>query len=211
MYVNSKTDICNLASDLLSGATMTNVEVPATPEEELYSRWYELTRRKLLRDHPWNFAIKRAVLAASTTAPAFGYDKAYPLPADFVRLLTIGDGDNINDEIYPYQVEGGSILTTNLTTNDTTLQIRYIYDCEAVSAFDPMFIEVLAYEIALSLAYRVTNNNTNIERLNKMRNDAIMRAQAVDGQERPPIRIERSASRRARRQGHATNSNRVIF
>ena len=51
---------------------------------------YASTRRGLLRMHPWSFAKKRAQLAPVTTHPTFGYENSFPLPRDFVRVISAG-------------------------------------------------------------------------------------------------------------------------
>ena len=213
MSVNSSTDICNLTMDLLSAGTVQDVENPTTPTEELLARWYTLTRKSLLRSHPWNFAAKRAVLAASSTAPAFGYDKAYPVPSDFVRILYLNDTRyqlDVPSVSELFQFENNHILTSDVFTNDNTVKLVYVSDFKDVARMDPMFIDLLAHEIALRVAYKVTETNTNVERLAAIRDAAQSMAKAIDGQERPPRRIERSRSRHARRSGRGSE-HRIEF
>jgi hypothetical protein len=215
MSVNSPTDICNLALDLLSAGTVQNVEEPSSPTEELLSRWYDLSRKKCLREHPWNFAAKRAILAASSTDPAFGYSKAFPVPADFVRILYIStDLVTDQDTILPadqYQFENGSILITSNYGDATSLNLVYIYDIKEVSSMDPMFIELLAYDIALNVAYKVTENNSNIQRIGELARMKKAIAKAIDGQERPPQRVEYSRALSARRNNTTRNAHRITF
>ena len=213
MSVNSSTDICNLALDLLSGGTVHDIENPSDATEELFNRWYDTTRRRLLREHPWNFAAKRAVLAASSTAPTFGYNKAFPVPADFVRVLYINDTRYTSDvptATELYQFEDNKILTSDLFTSEDTLKLVYIKDFTDIPRMDPMFVDLLAHELALRVAYKITETNTNIERLAQIRKDASKIAKAVDGQERPPRRVERSNSRHARMSGRG-NEHRITF
>lgn len=215
MSVNSSTELCKLAADLLSASTsITDVENPTTPEEELYARWYDITRKKLLREHPWNFAATRIVLAASSTAPAFGYDKSFPLPSDFVRLLQINDKRftyDVPSTSEFYQLEGNSILTSDLFTAENTLNLTYVKDFTDVPRMDPMFVNLLAHEVALAVAFKVTESNTNVQRLAKIKQEASRLAKAVDGQERPPRRIERSKSRHVRTSAGRGNEHRIIF
>lgn len=215
MAITSSTDICNLALDLLSSGTVQDIENPSNPTEELLNRWYDQCRRKVLREHPWNFAAKRIQLAASSTDPVFGYDTQFPVPSDFIRLLTI------NDSVYTadvpasstlYKVENGNILISNLFSDSATLNLLYVCDYTNVSGMDPMFIDVLAYEIALSVAYKVAESNGNIERIATLAKERKALAKAIDGQESPPKVIERSRSRHVRRNNHANvDSHRIIF
>lgn len=216
MSINSSTDICNLALDLLSAGTVQDIENPTSATEELLARWYSQSRRKVLREHPWNFAIKRQILSASSTAPAFGYSKSFPVPSDFIRIVyvatdLVSDGDVV---LRPenYQVEGNNLLISNTFGDASQLRLVYVSDFKTVSQFDPMFIDLLAYEIAISIAYKVTESNTNIQRVTELHKQRAALAKAIDGQERPPVRVERSRSKHVRRNNHSTrDSHRIIF
>lgn len=215
MAITSSTDICNLALDLLSAGTVTDIENPTNPTEEILNRWYDHSRRKALREHPWNFAVRRITLSAGSTDPAFGYAKAFPMPANFLRVLYIStDLATDRETILPtsaYQFEGNSVLITNTYGDSTSLNLVYVADITTVSQFDPMFIDLLAHDIAISCAYKLTESNTNIDRLAQLARQRTLLAKAVDGQERPPERVERSKAINARRRGTTRDSHRIRF
>jgi len=197
MSVTSSTEICKLSLDLLQGGSVSDIAAPSTSIEEVCNRWYDHTRRKLLRQHPWNFAIRRAELAASITGPLFGASKQFPVPADFLRLLQIVDEDIRILSADSYFFENRNIMLR--WSDDDVARIIYITDEEDVTKFDDLFIDLLSVEIALSIAYLVTQNNTNIDRLQGIRTKLIMAAKAVDGQEHPPQSRVVSRNRLARR------------
>lgn len=215
MSITSSTDICNLALDLLSAGTVQDIDNPTSATEEVCARWYDHTRKKLLREHPWNFASKRAQLAASSEAPLFGYSKKFPVPADFVRLLSITDTTFQNDHMIrpdDYQFEQGEIMVSNNFSDNDLLNIRYVYDIKNVPEMDELFINLLAYDLALVLAYKFTETNTNIERINSLMKTRSAIARAIDGQERPPTLVQRSVNRAARRSPRGNrNNHRIIF
>ena len=212
MAITSKTDVCNLASDLLSGATIADIDSPTTPDEELYARWYDHSRQKALREHPWHFAAKRLILAPSATAPVFGSPVAFPLPADFMRFMTIQTEDGRQYSSEEYLLEGGSILLTQGAEDSTSVRLRYVYDIEDVTKFDALFIDYLAHTIALSLAFKITESNTSVQRVEQLKKQLGSIARAVSGQERPPTRIVRSRNRAARLSNSGLNiSHRIIF
>jgi hypothetical protein len=66
---------------------------------------YNTWRDDLLESRDWSFAIKRVALVENTTAPTFGYDHAYDLPASCPRVI------NTDDQSYPYRIEGDQLLT----------------------------------------------------------------------------------------------------
>ena len=212
MAITSKTDICNLASDLLSGSTIADIDNPTTVDESLYARWYDHCRQKSLREHPWSFAAKRAILAASATAPLFGYEAQFPFPADFMRFLTVETDDGVQYSAEAYQIEQGALmLSTNLGAS-TSARIRYVYDIEDVTKFDSQFIDYLAITIALALAFKVTESNTSVQRVAQLEKKQAAMAKAINGQERPPTRLRRSKNVSERlNNGSSTTSHRIIF
>lgn len=216
MAITSNTDIANLALDLLSAGTVQDITNPTTATEELLNRWYDHCRRKVLREHPWNFATKRIILAADSEDPPFGYGAQFSVPSDFIRLLALGTNLTVDREtLLPsdaYQFEGNKILLNNYYEDSTSVNLIYIRDFTVVSQMDEMFINLLAHDIALSIAYKVTETNTNVDRIESLRRGRAGMAKSVDGQERPPVRIERSRALSARlRAGKTGDNHRIIF
>lgn len=220
MTITSSTDICNLALDLLSAGTITDISGDS-PTEEQCARWYPITRQKLLREHPWNFATKREILSASNTTPDFGYAAAFKVPADFLRLQAVSSDLSVDKEtLLPYHAyaleehngEGLHILLNEYYGTPDTVRLIYTHDNTTVSQYDPLFIDLLAYDLALNLAYKVTESNTNVERLQQIQKQRAAMAKSIDGQERPPQRIERSRALAARRRKGSTHRNdKIIF
>lgn len=200
--VTSKPQICNLALDHLGQqdrrGPVTNIDQPVTPTEVICSRWYDVTRLFLLRKHPWNFALKRTVITPTGTAPAFGFTHAFNLPGDFVRLATIEDPNNLDPTFKTnYQLESNQILVD--TTDGASLNLRYVANVEDVTQFDALFVDAFAVRLALRLSYKFTASNTDIQRLEQLDRDILAAAKAIDGQERPPQRVERSRALTNRR------------
>lgn len=193
-------EICNLALDLLKQDAITSIDSPTGGTDVICARWYDHVRRATLRKHPWNFAGTRTTLAANATAPAFGYTQAFDLPNDFIRLLTIGD-DAINDLQGTYQLEDGQLLYN--AADGSSLKIRYVYDFTSVAQMDPLFVDVLAAELALRIAYKVTGSDEAAERITEHLKKIAPEAYAIDGQERPPTRIQRSKFLDRRRGGQS--------
>jgi hypothetical protein len=208
MSVTSPTDIGNLSLDLLTAGTVQNIETPTSVNESVLQRWYDVTRRKLLREHPWNFATKRAILAASSDVPAFGYSSQYPLPTDFVRLNSIVDADGYPISNEQYEMESGAIL---YGAESGQLKIKYVYDITDVSRFDALFVDLFAIDLALAVAFKITASNTDVQRLNELRKVRASMSKSIDGQERPPQRRQVSRARNARLSGISSTPHRVIY
>ncbi len=172
----SETEICNLALDLLSQRPITSIDTPSTPAAEVCSRWYHPVRAALLRKHPWKFASKRGILTSvSNYDIPFGYENAYALPSDFIRLLGVGDD------------------TTGIITNDSgALLIRYIYDVLNVNKMDSLFVDMLVMSLALRISSKFRGSETRTKEIAAELKSIAPGSYSIDGQERPPTRIQRS-------------------
>jgi len=142
----SKIDICNSALSKL-GVEAISSFAQTSKAAVLCNLQYDKIRKKVLREHLWNFAIKRASLAKLAAAPLFGYGAAFQLPADNLLPIEV----NIDDD---WEEEGHTILI-----NSDTCLLKYIYDVTDVSLFDVVFEEVLAYMLAAELAYPLKQSN----------------------------------------------------
>ena len=203
MAVSSDVDIANLALDLLNVDQIGSIENPETSTEETMNRWYDQTRRQALRRHPWNFAVKRTILAPDATDPEFGWESAFSLPSDYIRLTHINESVSTLDNPIPasaYTVENDKILIGSLSTEDTTqLRLVYVSDFTNVPKMDPTFIDYFVALLAQNVSYKFTQQNSAVERVNALMERAETRARAMDGQENPPKRVQRSRNRAARR------------
>ncbi len=206
---NSPVDICRLALDLLKQTSIiTSIANPTTTEEIICARWYDVTRRALLRRHFWVFARTRASISRDTEAPPFGFADAYNLPTNYLRLHFIGD-DTINDYKRNYEVEDGQLLLNN--GGATSLNIGFIQDVTVVSKFDALFVPLFAAELAINMAYTFTAKNTVIERLSMLLESMRAEAKSVNGQDSPPKCIEFSKFRNARKNLYSGAGKYTIF
>lgn len=212
-------DICNLALDRIGQQPISSILSPQTVNEDICSRHYDQTRRKMLRKFIFNFARKAAVLPANLTAPTRSdFTNAYSLPADFIRLLTLGDRIIDGGALKPsnFDLSGPYIYCDAATAFDpvtllpTGLDIKYIYDAVTVQQFDPLFVDVFVLELAKKMAFKFTLKPALVKGLEEELLDANLSAAAVAGQERPPIRVQRSRIRQVRRSGGIFTDNTVI-
>lgn len=172
----TETSIANSALAKLGAARIISLD-DNTREALLLKEQFAKVRDDLLRSHPWNFAIKRAVLPALTTAPAYGFTYEYQVPSDCLRVLDINSND------YEWAREGNKILTDS---ND--LAIRYVSQVTAPGSWDSNFCEVLATKLALDNCFAITQSTTLKESLLKEYNQKLREARSFDGQESGPTR-----------------------
>lgn len=111
------------------------------------TRQYDVARRALLRSYNWNFARQRASLGPESTAPLFGFQSKFRLPADCVRFVGFYDQaepqNNYTSTTVPHRIEGGFLLA-----DGAEAPIFYIADVTNVSQFDPCFVDMLAWDLA---------------------------------------------------------------
>lgn len=167
----SEVQICNRALIRLGADTITAI-TENSKEGRLCNTVYDLVRKDLLRGHPWNFSIKRVILASSTTTPDFEYDYKYQIPSDCLRVLDVYLPSS------EFKIEGSYILT-----NDNTLSLIYISDVTDTTKFDSVFTSVLSLRVAIELCYNITGNSTMIESLKDEAAKLIREARLWDGQE----------------------------
>ena len=67
-----------------------------------------------------------------------------------------------------------------------------------------MFIDTLAFELAIRMGYVFTGLGNRVAQIKKLYDEFKGRAYAIDGQQRPPTRIQNSKFRRARRSNRGT-------
>jgi hypothetical protein len=182
--MSSTIEICNLALTKLGAARITSLADDSKQARAL-SAIFDPTRDAELVAHPWSFAIVRAALPASSTAPAFGWARAYPLPADCLHLVQVGDSFSYydSDAAGPgFDVEGGAVLTDAVSP----LLVRYTYRVTNSGLFPPLFVQSLACRLAFELAEELTQNLSKREAAWAERKDAIREAKRANVIERPP-------------------------
>ena len=164
-------EIANRAITFLGGDTIASLD-DDTKEGRACKRLYEQTRDQLLRDHPWNFAVKRASLAANTTAPEYEYTNAFDFPDATLRILDVETAEE-------WAVEGRQIVTDAAAP----LQIVYIERVTDPNLFDSKFIEAYSLRLAADIAYDITASQTVATNAETKFNSSLQEARLVDAQE----------------------------
>lgn len=130
-----------------------------------------------------------------------------------VYFLQTTGGQNFDSSAWTPYVSGGYASAVYVPPGSLTqpngLEFSYIYDAQNVLQFDPAFIDVLAATIAARICKKVTNKNPSADLISELRNAEIAAA-AISGQEKPPVRVQRSKIRDVRRAGGIFINNTVI-
>lgn len=190
----SPVDICNLALDALGErANVTSIANPELPSEVILARHYDLTREALLEEYVWNFARTEATLARTGDGGEDYVDK-FLVPADFLRLISIGTRDF---EIRDYNIQGRELFVNPVVppaTSSNALFIRYVKNATDVSQMSSLFKKLLALQLALDVSYKFKNKKTQVELIAKMLQMELPKATSVNSQQKKPTRRDISST-----------------
>lgn len=173
----TKTDIVNGAAALLgSTERVSSIDGSGNLARHANAVW-DITMRRLLADHPWNFAIARAELNAGP-APAFGFLFSYALPADCLRALSFVDADEYE---FLFAIEAGQLLTDS----EAPVFCRYISSGQVdnPAAWPPHLADAAIYALAQALAEALTGAQGLDNKLTDKADAAMRRARRIDGRE----------------------------
>jgi len=194
---NSKTDIVNLALDVIKTENINDVEIPGDDKAAVVlNRWYDDVRQECLEGFPWNFATKRSAIPLSGTDPTFGFDDAYVLPNDYLSLNFIKYWDYPLSQ-WNYVIENGCIYMDN--SGAASLNVGYTYDLTLTVKFSPSFKIFLAYALADRVVFKLTGNVSLGTRITQTRKTAEINARAKNGKANPPIAFRQSKMLNGRR------------
>lgn len=181
----SQTGIANYAGLKVGAeAVLSSLDENTKLARSVLAAW-DMVLDATLADHPWNFAIGRAVLPSLVDAPEYGYTRQFQRPSDMVRLVEV-NGVHVwglaPGSDAPYQLEGDRILTDM----GAPLRIRYVRRVTDTVAFSPGFVEALACRLAMEIALPMTESATTRQLMEAAYATAIGTAKGVDGRENPP-------------------------
>lgn len=166
------TAIVNRAMIKLGAELINDINEVDSKNARIAANIYVQIRRELLRSHPWNFAVKRVILASLTTDPAFGFAYQYQLPSDCVRVLRLNYPD------IPYKVESNKVLC-----DESTLSLMYIADITDTEQWDPLFAEAYSSKLAAEMCLAITGSASLVTDLANLYEKQIRAARLADGQE----------------------------
>lgn len=182
------TDICNIALRRIGSERLNDLYTDVSHVATVARDIYDEARRDCLNLHNWNFASKRAALTVSTTAPAFGWDYAYPLPDDFIRMISVHPYDDETATV-EYRLEFQESDDRVLVTNSNQIFVRYVFDLEDVSAFSAAFRDVLAFRLAREFAAAIPQSSSTAELTDAAFRRKLSHAKSIDGVEDFPDRM----------------------
>ena len=169
----SETEICNLALIKYGDRLITSIN-DDSKEGRACKVLFPLMRDEMLYAHPWNFAMRRVDITGSiSTSPIFGYDYAYQLPPDCLRVWELYDPytDSTATRIWysEGQLDKINVVTEEtweverdqlLTDREEDIFIRYVIQVTESGYFNPAFSNCLATRLAAELAVKLAKSRS---------------------------------------------------
>lgn len=200
----SSVAICNQALVKVGAERITSL-LDDDESAKVLNAIYEIKRDAELAAHPWTFAIKRASIPASSTAPAFGWAYSYPLPADYLALVEVGENftfyDSPTGALFALESDPATGGMAILTDQPTPLDIRYIYKVTNPGLFPAPFVESFACRLAAEIVERRTQSLPKRQQAWDEYRMAIRTARRMNAIEQPAKQIPASSWVRALDEG----------
>ena len=177
----SNVSVANMALRKLGAArivSLTDNNVNARTINDIFD---EAVKQEL-RDHAWNFAIQRVILAPSSTTPVVNNDMAYtyafPLPPDALRVLKPSRYQ------LDWTIESVDSVSCILTNDGNSISLRYVAYVADPNRWDALFAEVIACRLAVECCEQINQSNTKQEKCERQLNLAWARARRTNAFER---------------------------
>lgn len=182
--------IWNMALGFIGTRTV-GAEDENTQEAIQCKLFWDNARRQVLRDYPWNFAQRRALLAniALPIEWEFEYNYAYSLPNDCLKASKVWDAGR--SEMVFSIAHNTEFGITCLLTNANKALLAYTADVKNSQLFDDLFCYIMARKLAALICIPLLKNNSNklneLEQLYKLALIDGFRANSSEGGEREKV------------------------
>lgn len=146
---NGIVSICNIGLIALGEDPIADMDEPYKTAI-LMKASYDRVRREVLEAFPWRCAKKQARLAASVSnKPVFGWDNAFELPADFVRMF-----QEQNASEPQWEVVGNLIFANTAAPFDCV----YVCDLDDTTKMSPLLRRMIGLTLASELCEPFTQS-----------------------------------------------------
>jgi len=169
-------EICNNALQGLKAERIMSL-TDGTESADLCNQVWPSVRDSVLRSHSWNCATKLVQLQQDSTAPAWKWDYAYPLPADCLRILEVVGGDE--QPVSDWEQLGAEILCNE----NSPVYMSYVRREEDPTKYDALLCKVLEAALAAELAYPLTASVTARQTAEALLDQRMREARGVDARQ----------------------------
>ena len=177
---------------MLSANLLTSIEDESIPARLMKANYY-MDRDALLETHEWSFATRRFKPAQSSTAPEWGYDYAYPIPSDIMRVTMVDKNINawglntdlsVRTDPVLHEIESGMILT-----NEGEIFCKGLRRMEDEGDYSSLFNVAFAARLAMTCCMAITQSRSQMEIVSAIYAGAIRDACSRDGMQSTPYAL----------------------
>ena len=149
----TKIDVCNQALLKVGADAIASLDTSASTNEgtiqtaRLCNIFYDQALDETMRIYPWNCCTARTIPNLLTEVPAFGYEKAFQLPNDCIRVINVFDSPDMETTGTQWVIEGRKILC-----DYEIVYLKYVKRPTDVGVLDALAIRALICTLALKLA-----------------------------------------------------------
>jgi len=175
---------------------------------------YDQVVAECLKRGSWNFAMESVKLVADTgVEPNFGDSEIFAKPTDFVRLFALSADENFDHPLLQYVLEQDYIAAPV-----TPIYMRYVSDDTGMglelSRWTPDFRRYVELELAARVCFRLTQDKTLADRVDKLRDKARKEALSNDAMDEASAKFKPegfwNAARRGRNRGDRGRTDKLI-
>lgn len=192
---DSPTGISNLALAMLGEDPIAQVDPPDNNKRGRYcAQFYDSSRRAMLAAAPWRCAKRQWQAAAATVVPGFGYNAAYPVPADYIRMYELPDNGVMRWELMNLAGIGLCIVSNAGPPLDET----YIFDLEDCTQMDALLVKAIAADMAVNMAWPLARDMSLKEACKADREAYLSTGRTTSAQQASPRRFDADVLLRSR-------------
>lgn len=167
-----RTDICNLALQMLGNYRIHDIDEDSEPARVCRSFYYSI-RDGLLRDHVFTFSTEFVTLSKlDETSPDSRYPNVFQRPVDDLRVI------ELDEPLAKFRLIGRKLLA-----DYEPVILTYVKRVIDTTQYDPLFIGVLQYHLAAELAVAFTHDAKLAGWLAQEARIKLQNAKSVDAQE----------------------------
>lgn len=180
------TSIVNMSLGRIKAPRISNLATDTQKEAVNARIFFDEARDDLLREGIWNFAVKRVKPTKASETPEFGFDNAFVLPSDNLRVISVHQSTDWRVNVTHYRIENMTVSGTDtdvIVTDWSEIYLRYVAQVTDANLMTPSFRELLSLRLARDLALALDHSHNVAEFWGKQYRQKLFRAKSVDGME----------------------------
>ena len=146
--------VANMALNMLGEKSITSLDDDLDRARAMKTH-YITARDATLEAHEWSFAIVRFKPAALSEAPVWGPSKAFQVPSDILRVLSV-HGDNSFSTNYEKEQVEWVMEQDGILCDEEVIYCRGIQRVEEEGRFSNLFDSALSAKLAALTALSIT-------------------------------------------------------